>query len=528
MNIKRSIVIFCLIGLLFSLLAVASASEDLGDEIVSGGVDESQESVDVSSFDVYDSENTVLSASPESFTDLDEKITNTPLGEKNITLNDSYVYEDGDESSGITIGRDVSIDGKGNIINADHKASIFNVVDNAHVIFKNITFINANATNGGAINVASGATVEIISCTFINNVATHYGGAVYIAEDAPTDLTSTIIDSIFEGNEAFNGGAIYVNGSSLTITSSDFTNNIAQSFGGSLFIDGVLHVSQSTFYGDRAGAGGAVYLNDTFEIYSTIEDSRFEHCYATNEYDCVDAGDGGALFVNANNVHVKDLIFRNNIADDDGGAICWKGSNGVMYNVRCENNKGISATKPDGVDTSSTRGGAICLTGSDVTITKSSFTSSSAYMDEDKDYSKVDGGALFITGNNVIVNDTTFSSCDATNGGGAIYVIGNNTHIYNCNFKDCIGRDGAAIYVDGIGCSLYNSTFTNNVAYDDGGAIYWDGDDGYIYNIECIDNKGISGWDPLDGKYSSTRGGTICLTGSNVTLTKSRFISSSA
>ena len=527
MNIKRSIVIFCLMGLLFSFVATASASAEVSDEILSISVDESQNSVDVSSSEGLGSENIVLSAAPESFTNLNDVINNPPLSD-NITLDKNYTYVDGEVSTGITIDRDVSIDGKGNIIDANHQASIFNIISNAHVILNNITFINANATNGGAINVASGATVKIVNCTFINNTAIHYGGAVYIAEDAPTDLASTIIDSTFEGNEAFNGGAIYVTGSSLTIASSGFTKNVAQSFGGSIFIDGVLHITQSTFNGDRAGAGGAVYLSDTFEIYSTIEKSTFENCYATNSYNCVDAGDGGALFVNANNVHVKDLIFRDNVADDDGGAICWKGNAGVMYNITCIDNKGISATKPDGFDTSSTRGGTICLTGSDVIITKSKFILSSAYMDDSKDYSKVDGGALFITGNNVIINDTTFDSCNATNGGGAIYVIGNSTHIYNCDFNDCIARDGAALYVDGNVCTLYNATFNNNIAYDDGGAIYWDGDDGYIYNITCIDNKGISAYDSLDGKYSSTRGGTICLTGSRVTITRSSFKLSSA
>lgn len=350
MNIKRSIVIFCLMGLLFSFVATASASAEVSDEILSISVDESQNSVDVSSSEGLGSENIVLSAAPESFTNLNDVINNPPLSD-NITLDKNYTYVDGEVSTGITIDRDVSIDGKGNIIDANHQASIFNIISNAHVILNNITFINANATNGGAINVASGATVKIVNCTFINNTAIHYGGAVYIAEDAPTDLASTIIDSTFEGNEAFNGGAIYVTGSSLTIASSGFTKNVAQSFGGSIFIDGVLHITQSTFNGDRAGAGGAVYLSDTFEIYSTIEKSTFENCYATNSYNCVDAGDGGALFVNANNVHVKDLIFRDNVADDDGGAICWKGNAGVMYNITCIDNKGISATKPDGFDT---------------------------------------------------------------------------------------------------------------------------------------------------------------------------------
>ena len=83
-------------------------------------------------------------------------------------------------------------------------------------------------------------------------------------------------------------------------------------------------------------------------------------------------------------------------------------------------------------------------------------------------------------------------------------------------------------YVQGDDCKLFNATITKNIANDDGGAIYWDGDNGEIYNITCIDNKGVSGYDPLDGKFSNSKGGTICLTGSNVTIDQSSFTQSSA
>ena len=84
--------IFCLIGLLFSLLAVASASEDVGDEILSMDVEDVQTPLDL---EVPDDENSVLSEAPESFDNLDEKI-NDPQQSENITLEKSYAYEDGD------------------------------------------------------------------------------------------------------------------------------------------------------------------------------------------------------------------------------------------------------------------------------------------------------------------------------------------------------------------------------------------------------------------------------------------------
>ena len=460
MDNKKMIIILCLFGIFLSALSVASASDAVGNETFTMDVGEAENDIILTSGE----DNAILGVPSQSFNDLNDTIQDPsiPVG-GTVYLNGEFSYESGDLATGIDIKKNLTIDGRGSTINARNQAAIFNVIGDTHIVLMNITFIGGNSTNGGAINVVSGGSVDIMDCTFINNTATNQGGAI--------------------------------------------------------FIDGVLHVTQTTFDNGRAGSGGSIYLNDTFQIYSTIDNSTFINSYVS--------GDGGAVYVSADNVHMKDLIFRNNTAGDDGGAIYWEGSTGVIDNITCIENKGISLDK-SGSDTSSTRGGTICLTGSDVIITKSHFSLSSAYMDENKNYSKVDGGALFITGNNVVVNDTTFDSCDATNNGGAIYVIGNNTHIYNSDFNNCIARDGAALYVDGIGCSVYNSTFTNNIANDDGGAIYWEGDNGVIYNITCINNKGVSRYDPLEGEYSNSKGGTICLTGSNVSIDESSFTQSSS
>ena len=41
-----------------------------------------------------------------------------------------------------------------------------------------------------------------------------------------------------------------------------------------------------------------------------------------------------------------------------------------------------------------------------------------------------------------------------------------------------------------------------------------------------VNNKGISDIDPTDGTRSNSKGGTICLTGSNLTIEKSSFTKS--
>ena len=493
-----------MVCVLFTALSVSAAS-DAADNMTVGSEDQTI-------IEAQNMQEDMLKDTPGTFEDLNNTVHDNSIPQGGtVDLEKDFTFSDSDISSvginGISISNDITIKGNGYTLNAANNASIFRITNNSHVILENIVFANGNATDGGAIYVESGSTIEIINCTFQNNFASNNGGAIFMAADSLTS-TSSIFNSIFTSNHAGNnGGAIFDTLSTINITQSTFSYNNATNYGGSMYIGGAVHIRKSTFDHESAKGGGSFELLDDIDNHSTIENSTFKNCYAS--------GDGGAGYIRTDNVIVENVIFTDNIAGDDGGALYWEGSNGKIYNITCTNNKGIS------LNTSSTRGGSICLTGSNVTVSKSSFTSSSAYMDEGKDSSKVDGGALFITGNGVIIDEVTFTGCSATNNGGSVYVIGNDTHIYNCDFIGSKAKDGAALYVDGSGCTLYNSTFTNNVADDDGGAIYWQGDNGIMYNITCVNNKGVSSGD------SSSRGGTICLTGDNVTVNKSSFKTSS-
>ncbi|WP_303371178.1 Ig-like domain repeat protein [Methanobrevibacter sp.] len=498
----------------FSVLSSSSAT-DIADNATLVGVDDNQDNLQAT-----DTQEEILTDSPDTFAQLDEVINDPTISQGDvINLTTNYTYADTDSgTAGVQISKSITVDGNEHTLDASNKSSIFEIKGNSHVILKNLNFINGNASDGGAIKVESGSSIELINCTFSNNHAENGGGAIFINGDSLTS-NSLIMDSTFTDNTAKNGGAIYVKGSTLNISSSNFVGNNATEYAGSIFMDGVLHITQTTFENGQASSGGALELMNSNKKFSTIENSTFKNFYVS--------GDGGACYIAADNVHVKDLIFEDNVAGDDGGALYWEGSNGIIYNITCINNKGISLDKNE-TDTSSTRGGTICLTGANVTVSKSRFVSSSAYMDADKDSSKVDGGALFVTGNNVTIEDTLFSDCNATNNGGALYVIGNSTKILNCTFEDNNGLDGGALYVEGDECKLADSTFGDNTADDDGGAIFWEGSNGVIYNITCINNKGISKTKPDGVNTSSTRGGSISLIGDNVTLSKSTFNSSKA
>lgn len=748
MDSKQIFIGICLFIVFFSLLSVASASDTTGNVTVTAVSDDSN------AISVTNNQDYILGVPSGTFSNLNDTISNSQAGDS-ITLDRNYTYSNGDESlsQGIIIDKSITIDGQGFTVNASGKASIFSILGNSEVTLKNINFINANGTDGGAIKLDSSASLEIINCNFIDNAAT-CGGAIYVADSS--SLTSNLIVSdskfinntaryggaayivadnaafknvFFENNNAVDGGAIYwqghygsidgssfksnraiglgdgalvstttnpntnisedrfnisggdggaikwtgshgvilnstfiensaaytggalyfvgnstenctnitfvdceftqntanLNGGALfwasgasnaTILSSLFTKNIAARSAGAIYINGnYLEIKDTEFrensatrsqtydnrngssyfssLGGNAGAicwmgsygavengtfikntaadrGGAIQFernvngtvkNSYFEKNSAGDDggaidwylgavngqiinSTFKSNYLTGPdgqgagvyiegynativdsefYDHKTDGDGAAIYVAGDECKLFNSTFEDNVAGDDGGAIYWEGDNGIIYNITCANNKGISKTKPDGVSTSSTRGGTLSIIGNNVTLSKSSFTKSKAYMDDGKDHSKVDGGAVFITGNDVTINETEFYDCSAVNNGGAIYIIGNNTKILNCSIEKTQAYIGGAIFIDGIDTVVDSSLFWYNTASGhsatgelggSGGAIYVQGEGATISNSDFAYGNAVN------------YGGAISVWGANANITKNMFADS--
>ena len=364
-----------------------------------------------------------------------------------------------------------------------------------HITVYNVNFTDCTAAGrGGAIFVQDNHNVTIDSCTFENNHALGIANNTY---NDPHDPSSGINHNLtgHGGAIAFDTGA-----TESSIVSSIFNNNTAKLYGGAVHF--------------REGASEDKVINSTFN-----------NNYASE--------DGGALFIDGNHCELHDSTFNHNYVGDDGGAIYWHGQGGIINNINCTNNTGISSH-------GNSKGGTICLTGNDILLSNSRFEDS---------YAKVTGGAMFVTGNNVNITGTSFKNCNVSNStGGALQLLGNNTQVRDCTFEDChaeagsaiytegnyvkvinskftnnnVTGDGGAVYVFGDYSELHNSTFISNSAGDDGGAIYWEGNHGIIYNITCENNNGISFND------SNSKGGTICITGEDISISSSSFKTSSA
>ncbi|MBQ2831439.1 right-handed parallel beta-helix repeat-containing protein [Methanobrevibacter sp.] len=120
---------------------------------------------------------------------------------------------------------------------------------------------------------------------------------------------------------------------------------------------------------------------------------------------------------------------------------------------------------------------------------------------------------LNITSTGITLKNIKFINGNVTDNGGAVYWGGDNGTIDNCSFTNNIATQmGGAIYWFGANGAVNNSNFINNTATKKGGgAIYWMGSNGTVSNSSFTDNIGTQ------------KGGAICWCGVNGTISNSNF-----
>lgn len=377
-----------------------------------------------------------------------------------VTLNNDY-----DATGTVVItGSNVIIDANGHTIDAKSKSRLFYILGD-DVTIKNITFINGNSTSEG--------------------------GAIYA-----NSTSLTITDSTFENNLAQVGGAIYGNSTDIIISSSSFSNNHLKDFSESEITEGgvictrtgAVSISNSRFKNNTAYYGGVIHT-DTGRI--TIRDSYFENNRALLY--------GGGITHTEANVTVSNSYFLNNYAERYGGSIFVYG-NGTLY-------------VEDSIfknSTSNHYGGAI--SGATKTeIVNCSFTDSFA----------ADHGGAVASWENLTVIDSNFTR-NTADVGGAIFNYGeqNYTTIMRCNFINTTQRTNGALYLT-CNALVINSTFINSHTTD--------GTTGAIechINLTVISSNFINS--TAERSWGHSVGGAITNYGENLHVKDSTFENSYA
>ena len=410
----------------------------------------------------------------------------------NNTFEDNYASVAGAALAWIGVGK-ITIDtyyfynnvaGNGGAIYIDENS------DNCKVL--NSIFKNNNATNdlscGGAIDCL-GDNFTVINTNFTNNNAV-YGGALY---GGSSSGSTNVANATFTGNNAGrNGGAVMLIASAANIYNSDFFNNTAFN-GGALYVGGdskINYVYLTNFEGNKAigGYGGAI---DWVASSGHIFDSNF----TLNSADY-----GGAVYMggNSSNSAISHVVFNNNSATYNGGAINWNATGGNLTHTLFKYN---SAGKYGGAlcrETNATGGFGINCTfennhagisgaalawlgAGKIKINKYNFINNTA------DYS---GGAIYVAGDSegCKVLNSNFENNYVSNAihghGGAIDWVGLNGHVENSTFTGCISPKGGAICVgdNSNNFKVINSAFTSCISLAEGGAILIYADNATIKN----------------------------------------------
>lgn len=126
----------------------------------------------------------------------------------------------------ITINAGVTIEGDGVCITGSGNSRLFTVTS-GKVIFNNMTFTKGYAVenNGGAVNIeGSEASAEFTNCTFYDNTADNYGGAVCVTNGSDKNFT-VFTNCTIANNDAQDGGGIAIVKGDAKIFASIVTGN---------------------------------------------------------------------------------------------------------------------------------------------------------------------------------------------------------------------------------------------------------------------------------------------------------------
>ena len=197
------------------------------------------------------------------FSDLNQQINDADqvILNGDIILNQYTSDEENTYKEGILIeNREISIEGGGHAIcgrDSDSNAvRVFNI-KNSNVTLSNMLITSASCSgSGGAISLDRYSSLVLRNVTFRDNSALGIygeGGAIY------AEGFLSIYDSVFEDNHASGtGGAVFAEVSLCNASSSRFTNNSANWYGGAVS-SGASFIADSCIFDSNEAYSGAAF-----------------------------------------------------------------------------------------------------------------------------------------------------------------------------------------------------------------------------------------------------------------------------
>jgi uncharacterized repeat protein (TIGR01451 family) len=311
--------------------------------------------------------------------------------------------------------------------------------------------------------------------------------AYHVVVGSGTDSTAVLDGfTITAGNAdgssgaAAQGGGMYNNGGSPTISNVTFSGNRSNEWGGGLrnFGNSSPTLTNVTFAGNRTDAGGGGISNDASN--PTLTNVTFEGNQA--------AVNGGGIENYQSSPTFTNVIFRNNQATDGGstgGGMYNSGSSPTLTNVTFFRN--TAAGSGGGMYTSSGSSYPVLI---NVTFVGNQAT---------------DGGGMYSLDNFATLTNVVFVGNVAINAGGGMYNYFSDAELTNVTFaSNQATTSGGGIYNTWSAPTLHNSLLWGNAATNDPQVSNENSDPTYRYSLvegetaATLNASGSDGTDNLD------------------------------
>jgi len=351
------------------------------------------------------------------------------------------------------------------LVNVDFDHNTANYGGGVYVFFGTLsveggTFQENSTAYGAAVYLREAVSAIINGVDFLDNTVSFDGGAIYQYQGS-----MTISGGEFSGNDARNGGAIYVSNTTIpnVITGdAQFSDNTAVSQGGAIYLaNGTLNINVATFEGNAARERGGAIAQNGGELL--VYTSQFLE-NGKNERKSMNTIRGGAVSIyNTSTATFSGVDFEFNFSTTDGGAIYQFGTNTELELLDGTTFLGNEAAQ----------GAALYVnTVSSLLIEAAEFTENIA---------SYEGGAIYFrnTLDAVISEDTAFVGNTAGQRGGAIFQRDGLLKITDAIFEenesfgqDVVNSGGGAIFLYSGNLEVTDSAFDGNKAINDSTGIF--------------------------------------------------------
>jgi predicted outer membrane repeat protein len=240
-------------------------------------------------------------------------------------------------------GSNSSTYGGGAICTGDLGTANVNIADSQ---FDFNQALDPSAGYGGAIRIGDGSRLTVTDTIFFGNLA-HFGGALYASTNSAVTMAGLPASSVFasklqlNGNSATeDGGAIYNKGAmtidyaAITVNKTP-TQSLLAGYGGAIFNAGALTLTNAIVSRNEGRFGGGLFVGNSEAAQAVIAHTSFIRNISGNL--------GGGLYANTltTTIAISDSSFHRNTASGSGGGLARTNSKLRIYNTSFTSNAAI-------------------------------------------------------------------------------------------------------------------------------------------------------------------------------------------